>query len=161
MPFMDLTEKMHIVQGLAPTTQGAADDGDWIEMKNAHAVWTIINITGATTDVTFTPQVASAVAGTGSSAITGGAKFWVNTNCTQLDRMTASTASTAYTLDDNANNAQIVVRYDPSATNSTNDCFRVACSTAGTAAAGTLSMTYLLEPRYGGYQAVIATTSST
>lgn len=160
---MNLVENFHVVQAMAPTTQGTASEmtADYIRMDQAHRVYTIIEITAATTDVTFTPHVASAVAGTGSSAISGGAKFWVNTGCTTLDRFTASTASTAYTLSDNANKAQIVIEYDPTASDSTNDCFTVKASSAGSASAGTLSMTYLIEPRYAGYQQIIATTSST
>lgn len=160
---IDLVEKMKIVQALSPTTQGASDDGDYIEMKNAHAIWTIINVKAATTGVTFTPKVASDVAGTGSSAVGGGCKFWANTNTTNLDRMVASTNSTAYTLSDNANSALIVCRYDPAeaASGSSNDCFAMIPSTAGSAAAGTVAMTYLVESRYPGYQQVVATTSST
>jgi hypothetical protein len=158
---LDLVEGAKIVQALAPTTQGAADDGDYVTMKDAHTVWTIINVSAATTDVTFTPKNASAYAGTGAAAVDGGCKFWVNTNTTNLDRMTASTASTAYTLSDNATKALVVCRYDPSNAPSSHPYFAMTCSTAGTAAAGTVAMTYVMESRFGGYQQVIATTSST
>ena len=158
---LDLVEGAKIIQALAPTTQGAADDGDYISMKDAHAVWTVINVSAATTSVTFTPKNASTYAGTGAAAVDGGCKFWANTNTTSLDRMTASTNSTAYTLTDNANKALVVCRYDPSNAPSSHECFSMTCSTAGAAAAGTVAMTYILETRYGGYQQIIATTSST
>jgi len=158
---LDLVEGAKIIQGRSPTTQGASDDGDWINMENAHAVWTVINVKAATTQVVITPKTASAYAGTGSSAIDGGAVFWANTNTTQLDRMSKSTASTAYTLSDNANSALVVVRYDPSAAPTSHPYFSVTFSTAGAAAAGTVAMTYILETRYGGAQQTIATTSST
>jgi len=158
---LDLVEGAKIVQALSPTTQGAADDGDYISMENAHAVWTIINVKAATTNVTFTPKSASAFAGTGAAAVDGGCRFWYNTNTTNLDRMTASTNSTAYTLTDNANSALVVCRYDPANAPSSHPYFAMICSTAGSAAAGTVAMTYILEPRYGGYQQTVGTTSST
>ena len=158
---LDIIERNKIVQALAPTTQGAADDGDYISMKNAHAVWTIINVKAATTSVTFTPKNASAFAGTGAAAVSGGCKIWANTNTTNLDRMVASTATTAYTLANNANSALVVFRYDPTNAPSSHPYFGMTCSTAGAAAAGTVAMTYILESRYPGYQQVIATTSST
>ena len=56
---LDLVEGAKIVQRLAPTTQGANDDGDYVNMENAHTVWTIINIIKPTTAITFTPKTAS------------------------------------------------------------------------------------------------------
>jgi len=157
----DLVEGAKIIQGVRPTTMGAADTGDYISMENAHTVWAIISVDGATTEITMTPKLASAYAGTGSSAITGGAKFWVNTNTSQLDRLTATTHTTAYTLSDNANGAMVVCRYDPAAAASSNTHFTIDVSTATAANAGRYSVVYVLEPRYGGYRATIATTSST
>jgi len=160
---LDLVEGAKVIQAQFPTTSGATalNAGDYINMRDAHTVWTIISVDSATTDITFTPNTASAYAGTGTSAITGGAKFWVNTNTTNLDRMTATTYTTAYTLSDNANSALIVCRYDPAAAPSSHPYFAMIGSTAGTADAGRLSMVYIVESRYPGYQQVISTTSST
>jgi hypothetical protein len=158
---LDIVEKNKIVQALAPTTQGADDDGDYISMANAHAVWTIINIKKPTNAITFTPKTASAYAGTGSSAITGGARFWTNTNTTQLDRIAVSTATTAIANAATTNSQLIVCRYDPAAAPSSHPYFAMIPSTAAGGATGTLSMTYILESRFAGYQAFVATTSST
>lgn len=157
----DLVEKVKLVQGVRPTTMGAADSGDWVSMKNAHTVWAIISVDSATTSITITPKLASAYAGTGSTEITGGAKFWINTNTSQLDRLVASTRSTAYTLANNTNGAMIVVKYDPTQAASSNTHFSIDVSTAGAACAGRYSVVYALEPRYGGANQFIATTSST
>ena len=46
---LDLVEGAKVVQALAPTTQGTAN-GDYVSMKNAHAVWTVINVSAATTN---------------------------------------------------------------------------------------------------------------
>ena len=157
---IDLVEGMKIVQGVAPTTMGASDDGDWINMENAHTVWAVVNIRKPTSEVTLTPKTASAYAGTGSSAITGGAKFWINNN-TALDRLTASTATTAAACSATTNNVQMICRYDPAAAPSSHPYFSVTFSTAGGAATGTVGVTYLMASRYPGYQQIIATTSST
>jgi len=160
---LDLVEGAKIIQAVKPTTQGSAtvNSGDYISMKNAHAVWTIINVDSATTSVTFTPKNASAYAGTGAAAVDGGCKFWVNTNTTNLDRIAATTYSPAYTLANNANAALVVCRYDPANAPSSHPYFSMTASSAGTAAAGRMAMTYIVEPRYAGYQQTIATTSST
>jgi hypothetical protein len=159
---LDLVEGTKIVSGIAPTTQGSATvKMDYVSMKDAHTVWAVINIKDHTSGPTVTPYVASAYAGTGSSAITGGAQFWINNNTTNLDRMTVSTATTALAFSDAATDGLMVVRYDPSASASSNSYFCIGLSTAGAAKAGTVSAEYYLETRYGGYQQVIATTSST
>jgi hypothetical protein len=99
---IDLVEGMKVVSALAPTTQGA-NGTDYIEMKNAHVIWTLVSVKDHTSGLTVTPQVASDVAGTGVTAVSGGAKFWINNNTTNLDRMAASTNSTAAAFSDAAN----------------------------------------------------------
>ena len=160
---LDLVEGAKIIQARFPTTSGTAalNSGDYIKMQNAHAVWTIINVDSETTAITFTPKTASAYAGTGAAAVDGGCKIWYNTNTTNLDRMTASTATTAYTLTDCANAALVVIRYDPANAPTSHPYFAMTGSSAGTAAAGRLAMTYVVESRYPGYRQIISTTSST
>ena len=152
---LDLIEKVKLVQAIPATTGTVADVlGDYISMKNAHAVWAILSIDSPTTFI-VTPEVAEAYAGTNSTNITGGAKFWVNLNTTQLDRLTASTRSTALG-GETANNAMVVVRFDPSAAHSSQTHFAVNVNTTGY-----VSAVYAIETRYGGYQQTVATTSST
>ena len=91
---LDLVEGAKIIQALVPTTVGANYDGDYISMKNAHAVWTIVSLNDGTSEVTLTPKTASAYAGTGAAAVDGGCQIWYNVNTTNLDRMTKSTATT-------------------------------------------------------------------
>ena len=159
---LDLVEGAKIVQALAPTTVGAAHDGDYISMKNAHAVWTIVSLNDGTSAVTLTPKTASAYAGTGAAAVDGGCQIWYNVNTTQLDRMTKSANTTAYEMPASATlNSMAVIRYDPANAPSSHPYFAVTCSTAGAAATGRMSMYYIVEPRYAGYRASIATTSST
>jgi hypothetical protein len=159
---LDLVEGAKIINALAPTTQGAATvKADYVKMENANTVWAIVNVKTHTSGPTVTPYVASDVAGTGVTAVGGGAKFWVNNNTTQLDRMVASTAVTAQAFTDAATDGLMVVRYDPTEAASSNDCFAIGLTTAGGAADGTVSVTYILDSRYKGYQQVIATTATT
>lgn len=159
---LDLVEGAKIIQAIRPTTRGAVSvTGDWVSMRNAHAVWTVISVDSATTEIVFTPKNASAYAGTGAAAVDGGCKFWVNTNTTNLDRVAATTYTTAYTLADNAVGALVVCRYDPANAPSSHPYFSMTGSTAGTADVGRMSMLYIVESRYPGYQQVISTTSST
>ena len=158
---MNFAEDFKVVQAYVSTAWGAANNGDYINMENAHAIHVIVNTKGLTTDCTFTPELASDYAGTGSSAITGGAQFWYDADTATVDRLTKSTASTAYTLTGSANNSMVVVRYDPAQAASSNTHFTIGFSSKGTAGVGTLEATYIIESRYKGYQAVVATTSST
>ena len=158
---LDLVEGAKIIQALCPTTQGSADDGDYVNMENAHAVWTIINIRKPTNAITFTPKTASAYAGTGAAAVDGGCKFWINTGTTTLDRMTASTATTALACSATTDAQMIVCRYDPANAPTSHPYFSVIPSTFATSGTGTIAMTYILDSRYPGYQQIVSTTSST
>ena len=158
----DLVEGSKIISGIAPTTQGALTvNTDYVSMRNANTVWAIVNVASHTSGPTVTPVVASAYAGTGSSEIGGGAKFWYNNNTTNLDRMTVSTATTAFTFSDAATAGLMVMKYDPTEADTSNTHFGLEFTTAGAAADGTISVEYILEPRYAGYQQFVATTSST
>lgn len=152
---LDLIEKVKLVQAIPPSTGTAgANTGDWISMKNAHAVWAIVSLETPTTFL-LTPHVSESYAGANSTNISGGAKFWVNLNTTQLDRLTATTDTTA--LDStSANCAMVVVRFDPSAAHSSQTHFAVEVVSSAIPSA-----IYAIETRYGGYQQTVATTSST
>lgn len=160
---IDIPEGMHVVQAFAPTTAlggAAVQISDYVEGKNAHTIWGVFNV-NQTSSGSGTPSAsvlwAEDVAGTGKTTATDGVKWWLNAACTTLDRLTASTASTALSLGATAVNKQFVVRIDPSAAATTQDCFAVEMSSADFAISGT----WLLESRYPGYQNIIATTSST
>jgi len=159
---LDLVEGSKIIQALAPTTAGTADDGDYISMANAHAVWTIVSFNDGTSALVLTPKTASAYAGTGAAAVDGGCQIWYNVNTTQLDRMTKSANTTAYEMPASATlNSMAVIKYDPANAPSSHPYFAMTASTGGAAATGRLAMTYIVESRYPGYQQVISTTSST
>ncbi len=158
---MNLAEDFKVVQGYASTLWGALDGADWVEMKNAHKIHTIINTRNLTTLVTLTPKVASDVAGTGSSAVAGGCKWWTCNAPGTLDRFVASTSVTTLATTDGAGYGIHICTYDPAQAASSNDCFTMGFSSQTAAGTGTLGITYIIEPRYKGYQAIIATTSST
>jgi hypothetical protein len=159
---MNLAEDYKVVSGYCSTLWADPDNADWIEMKNANAVWAIVHAVNLTTALTLTPYIADNVAGTGSSAISKGAKFWYDNNCGTLDRLTASTNSTALALADSTAVQLAVMRYDPAAVSaSSKDCFKLGGSSQTAAGTGTVNIVYIIEPRYKGDQAIIATTSST
>jgi len=149
----DLVEGSKVVVGLAASTMGIAKGNcDWINMENMHTIWTVVTFKGTSGPV-ITPMVAEDYTGTSSSS--GEATVWTNYDTTTLDRWTKSTALFA-TLED-GNQCAAILRFDPASAASTNKFFSVHRSSC----VGPLSVTYIAQPRYGGYQQFIATTSST
>jgi hypothetical protein len=150
---LDLAEGAKVVCHMSTTAAGA--NGDWINMENMHAIWVLATFEGTSGPVLHT-QVAEDYAGTSSSSETAAIQLWTNYNTTTLDRWTKSTALFA-TFDD-TNEGAVLMRFDPaSVAASSNTHMSVAYSSK----VGPLSITYIAEPRYAGYQQTIATTSST
>ena len=155
---LDLIEQVKPVQAIIPATGiGADKNGDWISMKDAHTVWAIATISAAAPSTfIITPRVSESYAGANSTAIRGGAKFWVNLNTTQLDRLTATSNTTRQASSSIGNCSMVVVRFNPAAEASSKTHFSLRVNSSCK-----VNALYFIEPRYAGYRQTIATTSST
>jgi hypothetical protein len=150
---LDLVEGNKVVVGLAASTMGIAKGAcDYINMEGMHTIYAVATFKGTSGPV-LTPLVAEDYTGTSSSS--GEAIVWTNYDTTTLDRWTKSTALFA-TLED-GNEGAAILRFDPASAASTNKYFAIHRSSC----VGPLSVTYIAQPRYAGYQQTIATTSST
>ena len=152
---LDLIEGAKIICGVQPTTGSASSAlySDWINCENYHTVWAICTRgtgTGADTKE-FSANVAESYAGASASKIE--AKYWNSTQLA-LDRLFASTLTTGCLS--GTTGGMVVIKYDPSVADSSDKYFAV-----GMTSAGPYSVIYVCEPRYGGYQETLATTSST
>ena len=152
---LDLIEGAKVVVGKASTGGDiAAGSGDFISMKNMHRVWAIATFSGTSGPVMNT-EVAETYAGASASSVES-ASIWTCLNSSTLDRWTKSTALGTATFDD-TNDGAIAFCFDPTVADTSDSYF----SLAHTSGVGALHITYIAEPRYGGYQQFIATTSST
>jgi len=155
-------ESLHIVQATrAGTTMNTASTGDWVNLKNAHALWAIIDIARPTAKaIRAEAYSAEDSAGTGVAAITTGI-HWYKNDGMAYDRLTAATSSYSSHTDASSTGLfQLVAKLDPTvlATSTPWVAFGVRNSSQTT---NFCHITYLLESRYPGYQAFLATTSST
>ena len=149
---LDLIEGSKIVVGLSPTTANVTS-ADWINTENMHTVWAIVTKSvGAGSASFFSAQVGESYAG--ASASTPTATYWATSGLNNLDRLRASTQSTGLTAA--SSKGMVVIKYDPSVSDTSDHYFSVSM-TSGL----DVAVTYICEPRYGGYQQFIATTSST
>ena len=153
---LDLVEGAKVIIA-EQSTGGSVASGnvDWINMAHYHRIWALCTFSGTSGPVVET-QVAEDYAGTSSSSQTDATQVWTCYDSTTLDRWTKSTALFG-TLED-GNDGAVLMLFDPSCvSNSSNTHFSVANSSY----VGALGVTYICEPRYGGYQQTIGTTSST
>ena len=138
---LDLIEGAKIVMGLAPTTASIVES-EWINTENMHCVWAIVTKSLSKGSSQYiSAEAGDNYAGTGAANVA--AKYWKSTN-PNFTRFTASTASTGVMAGATAFNA-VVVRYDPSVADTSQNYFSVAL-TSGWGCA----VTYICEPRYGG-----------
>jgi hypothetical protein len=152
---LDLIEGAKVVVGLAST--GAtfiAGAADYISTKNMHRVWAIATFRGAE-GPTVNTRVAETYAGASASSVES-ASIWTCLDSSTLDRWTKSTALGTATFDD-TNDGAIAFCFDPTVANTSDSYFTLA----HTSGVGALHITYIGEPRYGGYRQFEATTSST
>jgi len=148
---LDLIEGAKIIVGLTPTTANVTS-ADWINTENMHTVWAIVTKSlGPTSTSFFSAMVGESYAG--ASASTPTATYW-KSSALSLDRIWASTNTTG--VNAASSKSMVVIKYDPSVSDTSDKYFSVSM-TSGLGVA----VTYICEPRYGGYQQFIATTSST
>jgi hypothetical protein len=138
----------------------AASTFDWINCANAHQVQCIVQIKRATATKDYmVGYSASDSAGTGSSEVTSGMHFYTQT--ATFDRLVNKTSSNSSTVTASATGPlMIVATFDPAVLPTSHNWFAFALRSSSQV--GNLhSATYLITPRFGGYQQFLATTSST
>jgi len=150
---LDLADGAKIIVGTVGTTAINAG-GDWINTENMHCVWAICTQSAVKASSNqFIAQVAESYAG--ASASMPVATYWKSTNIKALDRLFKTTSSTGSLC--GTTEGMVVIRYDPSVSDTSDHYFSVVTPTSGW---GT-SIIYICEPRYGGVNQFVATTSST
>lgn len=146
-----LSDKLHIVEGLAPVVPSTSTP-DYISLKNAESVEVLVFVKNATTVTgsAITLKQATAVAGTSEKELAF-TTYFRNLDTGTSDVFTEATASSnTFTTDaTNSKNQIYRIPVDPASLDVANgfDCLRAG---TGDATAATVSVYYLVKPKYGG-----------
>lgn len=154
---LSIPENCKIVELTPPAVgAGAVITSDYISLKNAHKCWLVIHYgDGNGNAVALQPLKATAVAPTGSTAITNAVKIWSNLSTATNDTLVERTAATSYTLNAAAANKIVVFEIDPADLGETYDV--IAFSATTPAAGEYISAIAYLQPRYASAVAVSPT----
>lgn len=143
-----LPEQFKIVEAITPQA-GAAITGDYVSMKNCQKAWVVVHINQANAaTVAITIEQATAVDGTGSTAITETVPIWANQDCAASDTLAAQTAAVSFTTSAAVKHKVIVFQIDPATLAIGYDCITV--KTGASDAANITSAVYYLQSRYPG-----------
>jgi hypothetical protein len=128
---------------------GGAITGTYISLKNVVKcfVKVLINQAAANT-VAITIEQATAVAPTGSTAITNVAQIWSNLDCTASNTFVLRTAAVSYTTDAGQVPKIVVFQIDPASLDDGYDCITV--KTGASSASNITAAWYELEMKYSG-----------
>jgi hypothetical protein len=151
-----LVDKVMVVHGLGPVAPSSStpDIVSLKDVRSAEVVITVLNGSGVTGSA-ITLKQSSAVAATGEKALAF-STYYANTDPANGAALTETTASSNTFTTTNTNSATAIYRIpvDPSTLDLANsfDCVR-----AGTANATNTTVTvhYVLEPKYGGNYATM------
>ena len=158
----DLPNDLKIIQGTrAGSTGNTASTGDWVNCENFHTLYAIVDVARPTASTAcFQWYSGSAYAGTGSSSLSTGCKWWLN-NGVAFDRLALqTTAGSSFTIASATGLLQMVSRLDCAALPTSHPYAAIAIENMGTAN-NFYSITYVGVPRYKGVGSFLATTSST
>ena len=142
---LSIPQGIPLIEALKPQA-GASLTGAYISLKNAHRALVLVHINQANAaQVAITINKATAVAGTGTTAITTAVPIWANEDCVVSDTLVRQTDAVGFTTSAATKDKLIVFQIDPE-TLGAYDCITVL--TAASNAANITSAVYLLEPRY-------------
>lgn len=137
-PNLTLVEELPIVELLAPAADAAGRTGDYVSLKNALKAFIVCKVAQGHADpVTFTPEQASAVAGTGTKAISA-TRIWSNLDTATSDEMVRRTAAANYASGAALKNKIVVFEIDPAELDNANG---FDCITVKTSASNALNLT--------------------
>lgn len=143
-----LVEGAKIVEAMAPATDAAGRTGDYVSLKNASRVFVVVHLTqGNAATVALTLEKATAVAGTGSTAITSVVPIWSNLDTATSDTLVRRTDAVSYTTDAALKNKMVVFDVDAASLGGDYTCLVVKTG-ASNVANITQAMYYLVGERY-------------
>lgn len=150
MNFQHLVSNGKIVMAIVPATDAAGRTSAYVSLKNYHKCFIVIPITqGNAATIALTPVQASAVAGTGSKALSQNCRIWSNLDVATNDTLTSRTAAKSYTTDAGVKNKIVVFEIDPAELDQANGFDCIGFTTGASNVANLTSGVFvLMEPRY-------------
>jgi hypothetical protein len=147
---MTLPEETKIVQALAPAADAAGRTSNYFSMKNAGRCFVIVNIAqGNAATILLSILQATAVAGTGSKAITNVVPIWADLDTATSDALARAVDAVSYTTDAGVKNKVVVFQIDPRSLDGANGFDCIALSTGASNAANiTSAMLIMTDLRY-------------
>jgi hypothetical protein len=147
MQKINLPSEYNIVSALAPATDAAGRTGSYISLKNAVRAWLVVHIAqGNAATVAVSLSKATAVAGTGATAVTEPLSLWVTQDVSATPQPAATTAAASFTTSAALATKQIVFEVDPGSLGATFDC--VAPVTGASNAANVTAAHWIVLNQY-------------
>lgn len=146
-----IPESLKTVQLIQPRTTNGGFTSDWISLKNVKRAYVIVELTQAVGHATLlTVNQATAVAGTGSKALTNNCRVWANEDVAASDTQVRKTDAKNYAVAADIKNKQVIFDIDPAECLDLAGEFDCVSITAADSAQATnfASITAVLEMKY-------------
>lgn len=155
-----LPEFAKIVGAMQPATDAAGRTGRYVTLKNAHKAYIIFHINQANAATVACSVVqATAVAGTGSKALSAGIRWWSCLDVATSDTLVRRSDGASYTTDAGLKEKVVVAEIDPAALDQANGFDCIAPVTGASNVANITESQFILAPyRYPGDSSPTATT---
>jgi hypothetical protein len=154
---INILDRLHVVEGLAPVVPSSSTP-DYVSLKDARCAGVLIHAKNATTVTgsAITLLQAKTVAGGGEKALPFTA-YYVKADTAAADAPWTKVTATSNTFTTDATdskNALYFIPVDPASLDVTAefDCIRAGTANA---TAATISVLYLIEPKFGGNPALM------
>lgn len=146
---IQIPQALFPVSGTRPVTTNGGVTADYISLKNAVKCWAVVHLAQTVGHATaITVEKATAVAATGTTAITNVVPIWYGNVTTSTNALTRQTDAVSYTLGGAVTgDVYIIFQIDPESLGSTFDCITVKAADSSQAT-NFIEVTYWLEPKY-------------
>jgi len=147
----EIPEVTKPIMALAPAADAAGRTGAYISLKNVCCAYVIVNMTqGHAATVDLTIEQATAIAGTGSKAITNAVPIYANLATATNDTLVRKTDAVSFTTDAGVALKTVIFCIDPRKLDLANGFDCIVVKTGASNAANITSATYLVELGYQG-----------
>lgn len=146
---LTIPEEAYIVSMLAPAADAGGRTSGYLSLKNALKAWIVCHINqGNAATIALTPAQATAVAGTGTKAITA-TNIWTNLDMAAANQYTKQTAAASYTTDAGVKVKVVVFELNPTYCMDVAGGFDCVAITTGASNAANITSAFLLvQPKH-------------
>ena len=143
-----LAETVRFVTGLAPITPSTSTP-DYVSLKNYGGVTVIISVDNATTVTgsAITLKQATAVAGTGATAMVAVQPIWKNADVSSTDTLVKSSDAVSIAATAGTTNQELIMEVLPERLAAGYDCIAATLSDSSQAT-NFVTVTYRIETKY-------------